>query len=152
MATSRSMYTSRRLKNVPRLFLGKVAVFGGHTLNGFEVNKLFCKGGGHAQKPPGLNGLRNKFSWQSVFILRISQHWNYFSQKFKLMIRSTSEQFVVENSKQFNTWILNDFLVRDFCFNDFSDIYLAFLLSQYTTFFRQKSQQIFLLHAIFFEQ
>ena len=41
------------------------------------------------------------------------------------MIRSTSEQFVVENPKPFNTWILNDFLVREFCFNDFSEIYLA---------------------------
>lgn len=41
------------------------------------------------------------------------------------MIRSTSEQFVVENAKPFNTWILNDFLVSDFCFNNFSEIYLA---------------------------
>ena len=100
-------------------------MFGSHTLNGFEVNQLICEWGGRAQKPPCLNGLKNKCGWQSAFILRISKHWNYFSQKFKLMIRSTSGQFVVENPKQFNTWILNDFLVRDFCFNDFSEIYLA---------------------------
>ena len=43
-------------------------MFGGHTLNGFEVNQLFREGGGRVQKLPGLNGLRNKHGWQLAFI------------------------------------------------------------------------------------
>lgn len=37
-------------------------MFGGHSLNSFEVNQnqLFREGLRRAQKPPGLNGLSNK--------------------------------------------------------------------------------------------
>ena len=39
------VHVTMSLKNFPRYILGKVAKFGGHSLNGFEVIKLFSEGG-----------------------------------------------------------------------------------------------------------
>ena len=50
VVTSMLTYISRRLQNVPRQLLGKVAKFGGHSLNGCEVIQLFSEG--RLQKPP----------------------------------------------------------------------------------------------------
>ena len=45
-------------------------MFGGFTLNGFQVNQLFREGGGAPKSPPppDLSGLRNH---------EVSEHWNY---------------------------------------------------------------------------
>ena len=40
--------------------------------------------------------------------------------------RSSPEKFVFEIPKQFHSWILNYFLITDFCSNGFSEIYLAY--------------------------
>ena len=45
MVTAILTHTSRRFKSVPRYFLGKVAKFCGHRLNGFEVIPLFGEEG-----------------------------------------------------------------------------------------------------------
>ena len=45
MVTSILTHTSRRFKSVPRYFLGKVAKFCGHRLNGFEGIPLFGEEG-----------------------------------------------------------------------------------------------------------
>ena len=45
MVTSLLTYTSRRLYDVARKILGKVAKFGGPNLNGFEVIQFFSEGG-----------------------------------------------------------------------------------------------------------
>ena len=45
MVTSLLTYTSRRLYDVARKILGKVAKFGGPNLNDFEVIQFFSKGG-----------------------------------------------------------------------------------------------------------
>ena len=45
MVTSLLTYTSRRLYDVARQILGKVAKFGGPNLNGFEVIQFFSEGG-----------------------------------------------------------------------------------------------------------
>ena len=61
----------------------------------------------------------------------ISRHWKYLS-RIELQACSTTQQFVVEIQKKIHRLILNDFLITDACFNDFSDAsYLAFLLQQY---------------------
>ena len=45
MVTSLLTYTSRRLYDVARKILGKVAKFGGPNLNDFEVIQFFSEGG-----------------------------------------------------------------------------------------------------------
>ena len=46
MVTSLLTYILRRLYDVARKILGKVARFGGPNLNGFEVIQFFSEGGG----------------------------------------------------------------------------------------------------------
>ena len=40
--------------------------------------------------------------------LRIGKHWTYLFRKFEQVARSTSEQYIFEISKQFQSWIFND--------------------------------------------
>ena len=72
MVTSMLTFMSRRLNNVPRWFLGKVAKFGGHGLFGWEVIQTFVRwraGKRGVQKPPPVwIGLNNGFSYVSYFV------------------------------------------------------------------------------------
>ena len=65
-----------------------------------------------------------KPDWQSTFVLWISTPCNYLSWKFKLVARSTSEQFIFEIPKKYYL----QFLATDFSPDDLPEISVAHLL------------------------
>ena len=115
-----------------------------------------CRRTSHSTSEQGLEHFMSASNSKSTLqrtarlaiVWRISKHWNHLYRKFELLARSTSEQFVSEIPKQSHIWILNDF-----CFTGFSEIYLAYLLYRLKQEnFSQKYQQFFLPDAIFFKQ
>ena len=69
-----------------------------------------------------------------------------------------SDQFIFEIPKQFHSRILNNFLVMDFCYNNFSEIYLhnvlyhLMLIQEIAVNCSQPFEQNFLLDRVFFEK
>ena len=89
-----------------------------------------------------------KPDWQSTFVLWISKPCNYLSWKFKLVARSTSEQFIFfEIPKKYYL----RFLATDFCSNDLPEISVAHLLCYLKPKLEISVQnnQNYLLEAIF---
>ena len=67
---------------------------------------------------------------RSAFVLKTTKHWNYLSWKFKLLSCLSQVAICYWNSTTISQLSFDRLLVNDFCSNNFSEIYVAYLLYQ----------------------